>query len=186
MARLTCHLPSTYRCIARWDWMHCETTVDVAGNWQKSWRALERSYCEGKVMNIGVSNFHLNLLETLKQISNISPSVVQNFETIGDMDMEVREWCSANQVVFMPYASLRNLDSINMEISDKIEDLANKYEVSRQAIVSKFMMQTQAAIIPRSSHPGHMYELSNLPKWSLTAVEMAELGWGNASPRNDL
>lgn len=48
------------------DWMHCQDTVDPRGTWRESWRALERAYAEGAVMSIGVSNFHLGLLEELQ------------------------------------------------------------------------------------------------------------------------
>ena len=56
----------TFSCDHSIDWMHCDDIVDRAATWRESWRALERAYAEGAVMSIGVSNFHVELLNELK------------------------------------------------------------------------------------------------------------------------
>jgi diketogulonate reductase-like aldo/keto reductase len=72
--------------------MHCQDTVDTSATWEDSYRALERSYSEGKVLSIGVSNFDIHLLRKLERMALVLPHIVQNWAEPGNMDMEVRAW----------------------------------------------------------------------------------------------
>lgn len=64
--------------------------------------------------SIGVSNFDIDLLESLASLADILPHVVQNHGEPGVLDVEVRRWAFENGVVYQPYATLRNLHSSAM------------------------------------------------------------------------
>lgn len=102
------HWPS---CMHNIDWMHCQDTVDPEGTWLQSWRALEKAYAEGRVQSIGVSNFDADLLAELKSAATTWPHLVQNHGEPGQLDIEVRKWCRESDVIYQPYASLRNIAS---------------------------------------------------------------------------
>ena len=57
----------------------------------------------GKVRSIGVSNFEVTDLERLMKIAEIKPSLVQNLFDPFIQDMEVREFCQKNNIVYMGY-----------------------------------------------------------------------------------
>lgn len=173
--------------------MHCETSVDPQGTWQQSWRALERAYAEGRLMNIGVSNFNAVTLQYMDQFANILPHVVQNYATVGQMEMDVRYWCSDNGAVFIPYGTMRNINDLENEpLYNTLIDIAAKYNstiesvVKPELVVSKFMSQTRAAIIPRTTNVEHMRQLMQMHEWSLTDAEMVSLGWIVESTRAEL
>ncbi len=169
-----------------WEWMHCETTINPDATWHQSWRALERAYAEGRVMSIGVSNFNLQTLQYLAYFANTMPHAVQNHATVGEVEMPVRIWCSDNAVVFTAYASIRNLHQLPDDLKTKVNEYAVKYDVSPQALVSRFMWQSFASIIPRSTKVEHLHELINIVNWQLTEAEMESLGWNVGSARNEL
>lgn len=158
------------------EWMHCETTVEEGATWQESWEALERSYAEGRVMAIGVSNFNIDLLNEAKNYP-ISPFAVQNFAEPGNPDMPTQHWCNDNNAVFMPYATIRNLDRLAPEVKSKLSEIAEDNGRSVASIANKFFVQMRAVIIPRATNTEHLRQNLDLFTWTLQEEEMSALGW---------
>ena len=165
--------------------MHCETTVDPAGTWRESWRALEREYAEGRLLSIGVSNFDVTLLEELKGLppsgALVLPHVVQNHGEPGNIDAAVRSWCDDPRqgagAVYQPYASLRNLAALPVQLQQALSSSALKRGVSEHAVALRFFLQTGAACIPRSTQTAHLRENLQVLQWKLEDDEMRALGW---------
>ena len=201
------HWPS---CNPNVDWMHCQDSIDPEGTWIQSWKALERAYAEGRVQSIGVSNFDIKLLNELLEISSIKPHIVQNYAAIGTeqdasgvaLDLEVREWCKQNNVLYIPYAQTRNLKEKGMVnklaffkpsrpgkdlLHYNLDAAAMNHKKSRLACVLRFFVQTGAAIIPRASNLEHLIENMRVTEFELTAAEMESFGWiQNAEIEMDL
>jgi len=169
------HWPSCNKDI---EWMHCDDAVDPNGTWQESWRALEKEYAEGRVQSIGVSNFHLELLKELESFATVLPHAVQNWGEPGtQLDTEVRRWCKANEVIYQPYASLRNLSSMSKEMREKLSRIARNHDKSEHAVALRFFLQTGASAIPRSNKPDHLAQNLEAFSWSLENEDMEALGW---------
>jgi len=168
-------------CDSSIDWMHCEDTVDANGTWQQSWMALERAYAEGRVMSIGVSNFNKALLETLETFATILPHVVQNWAEPGSLDLDVRAWCQTHNVIYQPYASLRNLEFVSPDIQNTLQVIASQRHLSVHNVVLRFFIQTGSAVIPRSRNKNHLLENMNVFSWELDPDEMRSLGWNVSS-----
>jgi len=168
------------------DWMHCEETVDSTGTWEQSWRTLERAYAEGKIMSIGVSNFDMETLSQLVKMATTGPHAVQNFAQVGELDLDMREWCSEHDVVYVPYATARNVDLLHEEWKEKLQIVAGKYGLSEHAAIYRFFMQTNAAVIPRATSLLHLRENINITKVALTSEDMTLLGWPYANDHNEL
>lgn len=172
-------------CDSSVDWMHCETTSDPDGTWQDSWNLLEKAYAEGLVNSIGVSNFNVAQLDELAEFASVLPHIVQNFAEPGNLDLDVRDWCVRNQVVYQPYASGRNIKSLSDELRLSIRSLSKKYNVSDYTIVQEFFAQTGAVIIPRSANADHLQENLVSHTWELTEEELRSLGWDWDSDASD-
>lgn len=161
--------------------MHCETTIDPTGTWRDSYRALERLYQEGRILSIGVSNFNRALLDELTTFATVMPHAVQNHGEIHRYDLDVRRWCKSHQVIYMPYATGRNLKSLPSSVVGALEKLSKSYNVSKNAISSQLFLQSGAVIIPRSTNPKHLEENIKLLSWELTSKDQSELGWNEGS-----
>jgi methylglyoxal/glyoxal reductase len=157
--------------------MHCETKVDPDGTWRESWRALERAYAEGKVMSIGVSNFDVDLLNELLAMAVVKPHVIQNFAEPGRVDVDVRRWCREHEVLYQPYASIRNLNDLPDDIKSAVHRIAAARNVSAHSVVIRSFLQSGSGVIPRSSKEEHLKDNLNAFNYELTEVEMKELGW---------
>lgn len=194
------------RCIPEWPWMNCQDTIDPNGNWIQSWKALEKAYAEGYVQSIGVSNFNVALLDELLAVASVKPHVVQNEGHLGtdehdtvSLDWDVRAWCTRHNVVYIPYATNRNLkekgrvwkapsasDARKRGVHGALDVIAYMRKVSRHAVVLKFFMKTGSAIIPRSSSLRHQYENIMISEFDIDGVDMDRLGWLTAEEEKEL
>ena len=161
--------------------MRCGDTADPLGTWRESWRALEKMYAEGRIMSIGVSNFDVNLLNELLDFAAVRPHVVQNFAEPGQIDSDVRQWCIDHEVVYQPYASVRNLNSLPVEIRSSLDRIAKEKAVSPHSVALRSFIQSGSGVIPRSKDINHLTENLNAFGYELSDTEMAELGWPSHS-----
>jgi diketogulonate reductase-like aldo/keto reductase len=166
--------------------MHCETTVDSEGTWQGSWRALERLYSEGFLMSIGVSNFNVNLLEQLEEFSAVQPQIVQNFADIEHLDLDVRNYCYEQEILYMPYAFQRNVNLLSPDTHATLQRIAENHGKSVNLVILRSFFQSHAALIPRSDNPDHIEENLKIMNWRLTDAEMISLGWPSSDDHGDL
>lgn len=105
-------------------WMNCDQTINKAGTWQDSYRAMQRLYQEGVLLSLGVSNFSPQALdETLvahlshrlsdqTAVSRSQPSVphvIQNFADVFVRERGVMEVAKKHDIVFQAYSPLRRL-----------------------------------------------------------------------------
>lgn len=155
--------------------MHCETTVDPEGNWKQSYRALEKLYAEGKILAIGVSNFGIQLLEELSRFAHVMPHVVQNQGDLTQLDPEVRQWCDKHKVIYIPYATGRNIKNLAPEIFEFVNGMSKRYNVSNHALINQFFIQSGAVVIPRTTIQKHLEENINLLSWKLNESDYLAL-----------
>lgn len=75
---------------------------------QKVWGAMEAIYHSKKALGIGISNcYDLELLKRLYRDAEVKPSVVQNrFYADSGYDVELRQWCNDNGIVYQSFWSL--------------------------------------------------------------------------------
>ena len=113
-------------CDATVAWMRCDDAARVPagsagdgggtageeslGTWQQSWRALERAYAEGTVLQLGVSNFDAARFQELLALAVVPPALLQNFVDVAHAaDPAVLALCARHGVLFQAYAATRNL-----------------------------------------------------------------------------
>ena len=165
------------KCDPNVEWMHCSDTKDPEGTWMESWQAMEKFYAEGRLMSIGVSNFNVDLLNELLSVAVVKPHLIQNWSEPGNHDDLVRDWATEHEVIYQPYASLRNINAIPPGIKEKLSKIAEDRNVSIYQVALRFFIQTGCATIPRSTKSEHLKENLEVFKWSLTKEEMNLLGW---------
>ncbi|ANZ34056.1 aldo/keto reductase [Staphylococcus carnosus] len=145
-----------------------------------TWKGMEDLYNAGKVKNIGVSNFNVEHLETLKAHSEIQPVI--------------------NQVEFHPYFTqepLRNYlkeEGIQMEswsplmnaeiLSDQtVNDIANEIDKSPAQVVIRWNIDNGVITIPKSVTPSRIEENLDVFDFSLTPEQMDKISSLNQNKR---
>jgi diketogulonate reductase-like aldo/keto reductase len=120
-------------------------------NRTNSYRALEQLYNEGKLKNIGISNYTTKHLSCLLDNCKIIPHVHQ-FELHPCLyQPELLDLCQKNNIQIQAYSSLGEGNLINGKIRiDCIEDISKRLGVSKALILLRWAIQHEWVIIPKS------------------------------------
>ncbi|XP_078360551.1 uncharacterized protein LOC144644870 isoform X4 [Oculina patagonica] len=132
------------------------------GTWEDSWKALESLVEKGTIRSIGVSNFEVQDLTRLLEISEVHPSVVQNSFDPFNQDRATREFCEKNRIQYMGHSTLgdswkREGLPLNPVLSDEgLRKIASKFDASIPQLVLKWSLENDVIVIPRSRNPNHI------------------------------
>lgn len=150
--------------------IHWPMTSD---NWEEenwsTWNALEKLYKNGRVRAIGVSNFLIKHLQSLKKQINITPMVNQIEFHPGYMQKETVDYCIKNNIVveaWSPMGSGKMLDNI------ELNRIAKKYNKSVAQICIKWCLQNNVIPLPKSTHYERIKENINVYDFSLSQEDM--------------
>jgi diketogulonate reductase-like aldo/keto reductase len=171
------------------DWMACdeeEAQLDAetkaAGpqpgkdDFKGSWKALQELFMEGKVANIGVSNFELEDLKEIVVDGEIPPQLIQSpiWKTIFDPD--VTAFCRAKGIHFQAHSPLSTVlpalqppyDSDEQKERSrvawgKMEEIAEQVSTDAQPVTPAMLIMSwlhaqQYGVVSRTSQEVHMKE----------------------------
>jgi diketogulonate reductase-like aldo/keto reductase len=126
------------------------------------WKILRQFQKDGKIKNIGVSNFNvINLTKFIKEINEIHP--------------DESKYIFANQLEYNPF--LNRTELINLchdhnikvigygsfyKMNDDITRIAEEINKTSYQLILKWMLQNKVNIIPMSRDPKHIYDNMNL------------------------
>jgi diketogulonate reductase-like aldo/keto reductase len=154
------HAPFQRRGLGRADW--------------EVWAAME-SLCEaGKTRMIGISNVTAAQLEELCERANRKPMVVQNrcYAVLG-WDMEVREICLANGIIYQGFSLLTA--NRNVLADARINAIAERLGASPAQVVFRFSMQIGMLPLTGTTSPQHMREDLAAEQFSLADEELDQI-----------
>jgi diketogulonate reductase-like aldo/keto reductase len=141
---------------------HC-TEEEEQISWQSGWMNLEIMKRDGYVKHIGVSNFGVSLLQELKNIATMPVSVVQNWMDPFHQDIEVRNYCKENGIVYMAYSSFGTQWTAKLQhnpvwFNPVLEAIAKKHETTIANVVLSWLLQEGVIAIPRATRDSHIKE----------------------------
>ncbi|KAG1440147.1 hypothetical protein G6F56_012035 [Rhizopus delemar] len=141
-----------------------------------SYRALEQLYKEGKVKQIGISNFTAKHLTELLQVCDVIPHLHQ-FELHPCLyQPEILEICKKNQIQVQAYSSLGEGKLLNGEIRlDCLEKISERHKVSPAVILLGWALKHGWIIIPKSKTPERVKENASSLSINLTDEDMKSL-----------
>lgn len=150
--------------------IHWPMTSD---NWEEinwsTWKALEKLYEEGKVRAIGVSNFLVPHLESLKKRINILPMVNQIEFHPGFMQKDTIDYCIKNDIVveaWSPIGSGKMLNNLDLQ------KIAKKYNKSVAQICIKWCLQNNVLPLPKSTHYERIKENIDVYNFDISNEDM--------------
>lgn len=143
-------------------WQGQCTKEEEAITWHTGWRNLEKMEESGKVLAIGVSNFHPHQLrELLERVANSRVSVIQNWMDPFNQDREVREIARQNGIVYMAYSSFGTQWEWKLHHNPvfqcrELREIADKHDTTIAQVVLSWVVQEGAVAIPRGSSEDHV------------------------------
>ena len=140
------------------------------------WRAMEEAKNEGKIKNLGVSNFNINDIKNITDNSKEPIFTNQIRIHVGHVPSEVIDYCLKNNILVEAYSPLgtgRLMDN------KTVLEVAKKYNVSPAKLCIKYTDMLNTLPLPRSRSKNHMednfnfeFELSKEDKEILDKVKI--------------
>lgn len=142
-------------------------------NWQKtnndSWRAMEELVKEGKIKNIGVSNFWPEHLEPLLDAAEIEPVINQIEFHPGYWQPELARYCKEKNILVEAWSPLARGKVFE---SEEIKAIAKKYNKSVAQICLRWILEHNALVIPKSSTPERIEDNFDVFDFQLDAEDI--------------
>ena len=114
----------------------------------ETWRAMEILRKDGYVRSIGVSNFLPHHLEPLLRDCEVIPALDQLELHAGYMQQYAMTFCEANKIHLQAWSPLGRG---RLNDNSFIKDLADKYQVTPQKLMLRFLNQLDISVIPKSN-----------------------------------
>jgi len=172
--------------------VHQPVPVDLSGSSPKAargvciqdiWRQIEILQDSGKVRSIGISNFPTVMVNDLLNYARIKPAVNQIERTPYLTQKRHIDFLRSEGIAVTAYGSLgapglmsqRRPDVKPLMSNQVVNDLAAKKGKTIAQILIRWSIQSDVAVIPKSTNPGRIEENFKVLDWELTNEEMKSL-----------
>ncbi len=145
------------------------------GDYHGSWRAMEELYDQGKIRAAGVCNFLEDRLVDLILSHRMVPAVNQMELHPFCQQRRLRETMDKYQIQMMawaPFAEGRN----NIFADSLLTEIGRKYDKTPAQTVLRWLMQSRIITIPKSVHPKRIEENFAIDDFSLSDMDMEQIG----------
>lgn len=155
------------------------STTDV--DFLECWRGMEELYIEGRVRNIGVSNFNSEQMTRLLANCTIKPLVNQVETNIYLNQEKLRAFCAQRGITLIAYSPLgspgnKRYPDAPIPLEDPVViALAKKHNKTAAQVLLRFLIQRGIAVIPKSSDSRRIRENIEVFDFNLDPEEMALL-----------
>ncbi|ELZ28502.1 aldo/keto reductase family oxidoreductase [Halogeometricum pallidum JCM 14848] len=128
---------------------------------------------EGKVKNVGVSNFSAYQLSCAQHVSDVPIAVNQIEYHPWNTQDDVVEHCRETDTVVEAAAPLGRTEVFEDET---VQEIAEDYEKSPPQIILKWAVENDVVVLPKSSSPDHVRSNLDLFEWSLDEEDKERIG----------
>lgn len=138
----------------------------------QAWSALEKIVKDGGARQLGISNcYDINIIKALYADASVKPAIVQNrLCKENGYQIEVREWCAQNSLIFQSFWSLTaNGDIVGSEI---VRILAVKYNKTPAQIFFRYLSQSGIVPLSGTTSDQHMQEDLDIFEFELCSEDV--------------
>lgn len=146
---------------------------DPKADMEPMFAAMDQLVEEGKVNNIGVSNFSVDQLREAVRLSD-SPILTNQVEHhIYWQNNDILDFCRENDITLTAYSPLSEGRLVDNE---QLEAIGDQYGKSAAQVAIRWLLQQENVVtIPKSVTPEHIRTNMNVFDFSLTDGEMEEI-----------
>jgi diketogulonate reductase-like aldo/keto reductase len=139
---------------------------------KETFEALTKLKSDGKVRDIGVSNFTIPHIQEAKSVSETPISVNQVVCNPYNNQDDLLNYCRDNNTVITAYSPFGRGDLFTDE---RLRKIAGGYEKSLAQIILRWLTQKGIVVIPRSSSEDHLKANLDIFDWKLPGAIALEL-----------
>lgn len=145
-------------------------------NYLKAYGELIKLMEIGKVRAIGVCNFDISRLESIKQIYGDYPLVNQIELHPFNQQTEIVQFCKKNNIQVEAYSPFAHGVIMSELLSnDTLNVIAKSHNKKVSQIILRWLIQLKIVTIPRSSSRAHIEENYNIFDFVLSDEEMSQI-----------
>lgn len=153
------HWPASKKLHPDWEELNAET-----------WRGMEQLYRDGLVRAIGVCNFKVHHLETLKKTAQVMPFVNQVECHPGMNQQEIVDYCNDNDIKVEASSPLGNGQILS---HPQLKEIADSKHKTVAQVCGRWGIQKGFIIIPKTSNVSRLRENIDIFDFALTEEEMS-------------
>ncbi len=140
--------------------------------WKNAWKTLEKIYKAGKARSIGVSNFGIKQLESLKKICEIGPMVNQVELSPFLNRAGLVDYCHSEKIVVEAYSPLTRAKRLK---DQRLTVIADKYGKTSAQIMIRWGLQHNFVVLPKSETKDHIENNAAVFDFKLAEKDMQKL-----------
>ena len=145
------------------------------GNYYAAWRVLEEMKREGKIREIGVSNFDPDRLIDLSHFNSEVPVINQTETHLYCQRLREHSYESALGVAHEAYAPLGQSRANEMFDEPAVRAVMERAGKTPAQVLLRFLVDSDVIAIPKSAHAERIRENFGIFDFSLTEDELAAL-----------
>jgi methylglyoxal/glyoxal reductase len=139
---------------------------------KSSWRALEDLQAASKVRAIGVSNYTIRHLESMKRYARVMPAVNQVEMHVFLQQGDLLAYCRQHGIILEAYSPLAHGRRMDHPV---LVDIARKHNVSVAQVMLRWCTERDVVLLPKSVTPERVKANIDLFHFVLDAEDMARL-----------
>ena len=144
----------------------------VPGCFTGTWSQMEQLYHSGVARSIGVSNFDIQQLEELSQVSDIVPAVNQiEFHPLWNQS-ELLSYCKEKGIVVQAYSPLARGAYLDRSL---LIEIGNNYNKNPIQVGLRWMIQKGISVIPKSTNDKRIIANAQIFDFTLSENEMVAI-----------
>ena len=146
----------------------------LAGDYMKGYKMMEKAVKEGKVKSIGLSNFEGEPLKRTLENCDIKPSVIQVEAHPYYPQNELKKILNEYDIHIQAWYPLGHGDKALLE-ENIFKELSKKYDKTPAQIILRWHVQSGNIVIPGSKNEQHIKDNANIFDFVLTDEEMNKI-----------
>lgn len=127
---------------------------------------------EGKVRNIGVSNFMVRHLEEALKVTEVPITVNQIKYHPYHQQKDLLAYCKDHNILVTAYSPFGNGSIVG---DQALKRIGAKYNRSFAQVVLKWLVMKGIVVIPKSSNPAHIASNMDIFDWELAEEDFAAI-----------
>ncbi|XP_061180370.1 glyoxal reductase-like [Saccostrea echinata] len=141
-----------------------------------SWKDLIQLQKEGKVKNIGVSNFLKHHIQELYDKTGVYPEVLQTEHHPHLVQTDLIQFCKETGIFYQAYSSLGTTTQDNQILTDPVVlEVSRKLKKSVSQILLRWAVQQGIGVLPKSCNPKHIQENIDVFSFQIPEEDMHSL-----------
>ncbi|CAG4931857.1 unnamed protein product [Parnassius apollo] len=167
-----------------------EYDLDMETDHISTWKVMEQCQKEGRIRNLGLSNFNEAQISKIMKHATIKPQVLQVELHAYFQQVELRRFCAENNIVVTAYAPLGspgakehfvnkynyNPDTFpDLLNHPDVKEIAEKHSKTPAQVLLNFLVNQKIVVIPKSTSETRLKENSDIYDFELTPAELNRL-----------